>query len=196
MRCAIAVVVAAACSPDIAPGAYFCGPERSCPPDQACDGTGVCVLAESVGPFACDLGTDPEPDDTPGQAIAAPALACVSTPYVKAGCLHDGDPADWVSLAIPATCTAVEVQVRITYAIGFEPVAIELWDLSGNQKIASGGGCVGSLPSAGDDDLCITVAVQPGGHYGLVVKPAGGGDCGGGCAYNRYNLTVQLATPG
>ena len=34
------------------------------------------------------------------------------------------------------------------------------------------------------------------GDYGLVVKAQSDGDCDGACAYNRYDLSVQLATPG
>src|SRR5690606_5891048 len=55
MRLAIApslvlvLVAAGACSPEIAPGAYLCGPERACPEGQACDGpTNICVLTSGA----------------------------------------------------------------------------------------------------------------------------------------------------
>ena len=197
MRVATFALGLAACSPEIASGSYFCGPEQACPSDQACSGEGVCVVPAEVRPFACDTGTDPEPDDTAAQASALPALGCVSNPAVKAGCLHAGDPTDWFSLATPAACSQVQVQVRITFSIAFEPLALELWDLGANTKIADDAECPGSgSTSMGDDDRCIQMTVSPGGGYGIAVKPAGGGDCGGSCDYNRYTLTVQLATPG
>jgi hypothetical protein len=142
------------------------------------------------------MSSDPEPDDTPAEAMPAPSLSCVSSPYVRMGCLHAGDPADWLSVTTPAACTAVEIQVRITFATAFEPVAIELWDLAANTMLASGGACTGTVPAAGDDESCLRMTVTPGKTYGIVAKPAGGGDCAGACNYNRYAMSVQLATPG
>jgi hypothetical protein len=194
------VVVAtllAACSPEISSGAYFCGDERSCPEGQVCDGpSNTCVLAGTASPFACDPGTDPEPDDTAAQGKSIPPLACVSSPYDRAGCLHAGDPADWLTLTAPSQCVAVAVQIRITYPIAFEPLAIELWDLGSNTMIATQGDCASGGTAAGDDSRCLVQTLTPGGSYGVAIKPAGGGDCNGGCAYNRYTVTVQLATPG
>jgi hypothetical protein len=197
MRWLIAVVMFAACSPEIAPGAYLCGAEESCPPGQACDGSSdSCVLASAATPFVCEDGTEHAGDDTSMTARPIPALACVSPPYRESGCMPAGDMADWFSLSTPASCTAVEVQARIVVPIAYEALSMELWDLGANQKVGSDIACPDSVQDPAHAERCITLPVNPGGHYGLVIAPAGTGTCGGACAYNRYELSVQLATPG
>lgn len=192
----LVTVVLAACSPDISSGAYFCGPEQSCPDGQECNGGGTCVLSGTARPFECESNTDPEPDDTAAQGTAIPQLQCVSSPYDRMGCLHANDPADWLTLTAPSECVAVEIQARITFPVAFEPLALELWDLGTNTKVAEDSECPGDGTSAGDDSRCLVQPLAPGTSYGVAVKPAGGGDCDGSCAYNQYTLTVQLATPG
>ncbi len=197
MRGAWLVLACAGCSPEIVSGSYLCGDEMYCPSDQVCNGPdNTCVLPGVAQAFACDPMVDNEPDDTIAQATKLPALTCVSSPFVKQGCLHDGDPADWVELTAPTGCTAIEVQVRVTYPIAFEPVTVELWDAVGNSMIAGQGECVDQTTAPGDDSKCIQMTISGGGTYAVGVKPAGTSDCGGSCAHNRYTLTVQLATPG
>lgn len=198
MRRLLVLVLLAGCEADIASGSYLCGPEGLCPTDEACNGPdNTCVLTSTAQPFTCGAtNTDNEPDDTPAEAMAISGLTCVSAPFEKNGCLHMGDPADWVSLAVPSTCVAVEVRASVTFPVAFEPAQIELWDLAANTMVAAGSACPESMSIAvGESGACLKMTVTPGGTYGIVVKPAGGGDCNGNCAYNRYALTVQLATP-
>jgi hypothetical protein len=62
---ALALAVAAGCSAEIAPGAYYCGPEQNCPDGLTCDGIeNLCVLPSQAQPFACDAA-DPQGDDEP-----------------------------------------------------------------------------------------------------------------------------------
>ena len=192
------LVLVAACTPEIASGSYLCGPEGYCPPDQVCSGSNnTCVLAGQEQAFACtDKYAEHEPDDTATQALAAPQLGCVSAPFIEKNCLHDGDPADWLKVTSPSGCTAVAIQVRATFPVAFEPVVLELWDLASNTMIAPSATCpAGSGIVAGDDGECLTATVMTSHDYGVAVKPAGGGDCGGTCAHNRYDLSVQFATP-
>lgn len=192
-----AAAALAACSPDIASGAYSCGAEQACPPGQACTGSdATCVVASAALPFACDPMALREPDDTPAQAFALPALACVSTPLKLDGCLAAADAANWASFLAPANCAAVQVQATIVAPIAFEGVGVTLWDLTAMTQVASDTACSASTPVAsGEVARCLTQTLTPGGHYGLEVVPEGGGDCGGTCNYNRYSLTVQLSTP-
>jgi hypothetical protein len=156
------------------------------------------VLVGQQEPFTCvnPKEPEPEPDDTAAQAFAVPQLGCVSAPFVEHGCLHDGDPADWLKVTSPAGCTAVAIDVRATFPLAFEPVGFELWDLVANTMIAPSGTCPpGSGIVPGDDGQCLTMTVMTSHNYGIVVKPAGGGDCGGMCAHNHYDLSVQFETP-
>ena len=198
MRAASILAVVAACSPDIASGTYFCGPEMSCPPDESCNGSdNTCMVSGSEMGFACDPKDElHEPDNSQTQAFAMPTLSCVSSPYQDHGCLKDGDGADWSKLSVPSTCTAVEVDLRITFPLAYEPVTAELWDAGANMSIATAAMCSSNAGiAAGDAGRCLTKTVTPGGNYAILVRPEGGGECAGRCAFNRYVLNVQLATP-
>ena len=93
-------------------------------------------------------------------------------------------------------CTAVEVQARIVYPVAYQSLSLELWDLTTNTAAGSDVACPDSIDDPAQVERCIELTVTPGGTYGLVVKPGGEGTCDGACAYNRYELSVQLATPG
>jgi len=192
---ALLLVVVAACSPSIAPGAYLCGANQACPPDQVCDGTSdTCVLKGTETPFTCD--GDVAGDDSAANAQSIPQLECVSPPFVAAGCMPAGDGQDWLKLTVPSVCTSVEIEARLAYPVAYEKLALELWDLGTNAPIGTDVPCAQGANDPSQVVRCITLTVTPGGQYGLVVKATSDGDCGGSCAYNRYDLSVQLATPG
>ena len=150
------LLVLGACAPDIASGAYVCGAEQSCPPDEACDGvTDTCVLASRALPFACDMNTEHAGDDTSATARPVPMLACVSPPYRESGCLPLGDSADWFELSTPASCTAVEVQARVTYPVAYEGLSLELWDLTMNSPVGSDIECPDSIDDSAHVDLLL-----------------------------------------
>jgi hypothetical protein len=194
---ALLFLVVAACSPTINPGSYLCGAERSCPPDQTCDGlSDSCVLTGTEVPFTCDMGTDTPGDDSAATATQIPQLQCVSPPFNVSGCMPAGDGQDWYKLSVLSACTSVEVDVRMSYPVAYEKLSLELWDLSTNAPIGTDVQCVQSANDPAHVDRCIKLTVNPGGDYGLVVKAQSDGDCDGACAYNRYDLSVQLATPG
>lgn len=198
MRALVLVVLAAAaCTPDIGSGAYVCGPEQLCPPGQACNGSdATCVTASSAQPFACDPAALHEPDDTPAQGFALPALKCVSAPLPLPGCLAAGDAQNWTVFSAPAGCTAVQIDATLVAPVAFEGVGVQLWDTSAMTQLASDEACPASLPvPSGSVATCLSHVLTPGGTYGLKVVPEGGGDCGGACNYNRYELTMRLDTP-
>ncbi|HTR49435.1 MAG TPA: hypothetical protein VMJ10_01935 [Kofleriaceae bacterium] len=190
----LALVVVAGCQPSVASGTYLCGDEELCPSGQACDGpTNTCVVASTAMPFTCmDMH---EPDDTPQQAFALPTFGCTSALYSEDDCLAAGDAADWRSFAAPTGCTAVAAQIEITSPIAFEPLALQLWDLTANTMVATGGSCPPSETATGSDAACVTQTLVGGDSYGIAIQPAGGGDCGGKCNFNRYSLQVQTVTP-
>jgi hypothetical protein len=195
MRASLLLIAFAACTPEIYYDTYSCGPNQACPEGQACNGSDdICVMPGAEKAFACSTGTAHEPDDTPAQAFALPALDCVSAPYVADGCLAAADTQDWYKFHTPTGCTAVEVDARMTFPIAQESVSFELWDFGSMTMLATDGKCMIIAP-AGDQASCIKFTVNTDADYGIVVKPKGGGDCGGRCNFNRYQLTVQLATP-
>jgi hypothetical protein len=193
----LALVLLAACSPDIVPNAYLCGPEALCPPGQVCDGVSdSCVLPAQAAPFMCDIGTEIPGDDSAGSANQISQLQCVSSRYSTYGCMPPGDAADWFKLSVPTECSAVEVQARIQFPVAYEHLAMELVDLGSNTSVGSDIECPKSLGDPAYIERCINLPVTPGHQYGVAIKSTADGACDGACAYNRYYLTVELATPG
>jgi hypothetical protein len=125
---------------------------------------------------------------------------CISPLATENGCLAAGDTSNWLSFTAPVGCNAVEVSVRLDYPIAFEPIALSLFDTT----TAAGAGTVLASDTActQDDDApsgdvlrCLKFTLVSGDTYGLELAPAGGGDCGGQCNFNRYELTATLDTP-
>ena len=192
----VAVVTFGACTPDIVSGSYLCGRNASCPEGQACNGPdNTCVLETQATPFECEPQIESEPDNTSQEAHLIANLECVSLPFVNANCMLQGDDADWVRFLAPAVCTSVAVEARVTFPIAFERLSLELWDLDRMTMIGADTEC--DIPGEGGEELrCLQLPLTPGTNYGIKVRPAGDGNCSGNCNYNRYTLTVQLATPG
>ena len=198
MRRVLAIaLLASACTPAIAPGAYFCGPEGACPEDLACDGkTHRCVLPSTVEPFDCNPEASSEPADD-----------VIETPYVLMGvdcsglarslrsCMPEGDPVDWVLLNVPDNCVATTVETRVTFPLAHQRLAIEIHDAADfDAPLAVDTSC--TLQAEGGDDVsCATAPVMPAGSYLIGITPTGEGDCDGDCAFNSYNLRLQLRLP-
>lgn len=207
MRAALFAILfaAAACTPDIVPGSYLCGPDQACPEGQVCNGTenkmtglvaDTCMLPEVAQPFACTPATASEPDDTmdTGQLITPPA-ACIGKVDLGQGCMASGDAADWVTFVAPSVCTALMVEARLDFPLANEGLTIELWDADANMKMTGDGDCKQGL-DASSVSRCLDSVLVPGKKYGVQVKPTGDGNCGGDCSYNRYKVTLLFGTPG
>lgn len=193
------VAALVACSPEIVPGAYLCGPDEACPSNQACDGpTNSCVDPGTAMPFECDPMIQHEPDETPAEAFPITGLMCVTPAVILDGCLAAADTQNWLSLVAPTGCSAVQIQARMTFPVAFEPITYSLWDLATATPtmVAAGATCPESVgaPPAGDDQQCFTLALTGGTTYGIQVAPVGGGDCDGQCNYNNYELTLLINT--
>jgi len=194
----LATLALAACTPEVTPGAYLCGPEQLCPDGLACNGPdAVCVLASAALPFACDPdSTDGQPND--GPATAQPLFGGappVVTPVAHVlGCLPGDDAADWYTFTSVDNCTAVGVDARIVFSSAFEVLTLELLDADGT-VVATGEPCASDPADDGETRVCLRTPITPGAAYALRVEPSTEGACDGACAYNRYLLTVGLETP-
>ncbi|MEO8845524.1 MAG: hypothetical protein ABI591_04995 [Kofleriaceae bacterium] len=185
----------AACSPDIGSGLYLCGPEQQCPNGQACDGlTNACLSPASTVPFACDPMIVKADDTAATGTVIAANLSCVSPVATTEGCLAKGDNHNWYKFTAPSGCTAVEVEIKVSYPDAFEPLGLVLADATGTE-LATDTACKAQQGNTGDSVRCLTMTITPGQAYTVDVTPAGGLDCGGDCAFNRYTLNVQVATP-
>lgn len=192
----IALAITAACTAEVAPGAYFCGPEGACPEGQACNGVdNLCVVATQATPFACTEDfVDAPGDDVPAQGHTL-TMQCVSAPSVVSSCLSPGDGGDWYQFDVPATCGSVQVEARVAFPVAFERLALHLSTANGASSAVETP-CKFPAPTDGPEEVrCMAMAVAPGTHYAIGVLPDGTGDCGGSCAHNRYTVTIQLAMP-
>ena len=126
MRITLALLALAACTPDIAPGSYLCGPEGLCPEGQLCNGPdNICVLVSEARPFSCGTATDPDVlDDQPGAGTVLANLPCVSVPSETHGCLLDDDGQDFFQFDVPAGCAAVRVEASVSFPIAFQPLGL------------------------------------------------------------------------
>lgn len=197
MRAVFAIVcLAAACTPEIVPGSYYCGPEAACPEDQVCsEATHTCVLPGLAAPFACVSEVASEPDDTMDMAYALTSLnECVTLPLVIDACMPIDDSADWLRFTAPAGCSALQVDARITFPIAFQRLGVELVDVATGDILATDQPCTFSGES-GNDLRCVQANVTPGASYAIHVAPTGDGDCDGQCAFNSYTVRVQLGPP-
>jgi hypothetical protein len=192
---ALVFVGLVACSPDIATGAYLCGPEEGCPDGQVCNGAdNTCVIPTSATTFACDPAAEAhEPDEDAAHAASLGTLDCANAPILVNGCLAAHDTADWISFVMRPACTSASISASIASPLAFEPVTVELFDATGATKLA---GADATCPNTSASDktgeyaACLQLALTPGTSYTLRVSPTGDASCGGSCAFNRYRLTV------
>lgn len=196
MRLVIVCLLVAACTPDIAPGSYLCGPEQLCPEGQSCNGPdNVCVVTSAAMPFACETDLDPPGDDAPATAQPLGALDCVSALRVTKGCMSAGDVADWYQFDVPASCVTVQVEATLAFPIAYETLDLQLSTNLGPGSVVEGTCPPSRSPDEGEAQRCFEMTVTPGTRYALGVVPDGTGDCDRACAFNRYRLSMQLATP-
>ena len=194
MRAALALVLFAACTPDIAPGAYLCGPDSQCPDDLVCSGTtNICVTSVSAQPFACgDMFDEVPGDDAPASAQSLGELTCISLVREQKGCLPDGDVGDFYEFRVAANCTNARLRASVVYPLAFQHLVLQLGKI-GETPMTIDSACPVSRPDAGDDVSCLDTTVSAG-SYIISVVPDGTGDCDGACKHNRYSLGVQVAT--
>lgn len=197
MRAILFLAALGACTPEIVSGSYECGPDQTCPVGQACDGpTAVCVTASAAQPFACgDDADEIEPNNTQATASAMVFTQCVSPQAEVIGCqTSELDADDWFSITAPEVCSQVHVELRLSYLVAFGALSLELYDASG-AKVGTAATCPNSSSTDGSVDVCLSAPLTPGQPVAARVTGSGTDDCDGDCAYNRYRLTLQLASP-
>lgn len=186
----------AACSPDIATGAYLCGAEELCPESQVCNGAdNTCVAPSTQVAFACTTVEEArEPDQDVGHAFSLGTLDCVAQPVIVNGCLAAGDHDDWIAFATRAECSTTAISLTILSPLAFEPVTVELGDATGaklGEATAEACDRQASPDDTGTYALCLVQSLTPGQRYTLRVTPRGDADCGGTCGFNRYSLSTS-----
>jgi hypothetical protein len=191
MRAFILLLPLVACTPDVLPDTYKCGPDGLCPEGQQCNpADGRCVLPARIEPFACEPDLASEPDDTVETAFElVKECNAIATPIEA--CMTEGDPGDWYKFTVPADCANPMLDTRITFPIAFEQLGVELVDLATNATIATDAECP-SGGEIGNEIRCLTAPLTAGASYGVHVAPTGDGDCDGDCAFNRYTVSVAL----
>jgi hypothetical protein len=191
----IILLLATACTPEIVAGSYLCGPDASCPEEQVCSELdNRCVLPSLAMAWECESDLASEPDDTVETAYPLTNLDCETLPIVIDACMGPDDSGDWVQFTPPANCSAIVVDARITFPIAFQRIGIELVDVSTGMSLATDTACEFQGES-GDELRCLAGTLTPGTTYAIHAAPTGDGDCAGDCAFNRYTLRIQLATP-
>ncbi len=188
---ALLLVAVAGCSPQIADGSYFCGAQELCPKGDACNGPdNTCVTAAFAAPFACPAGTQqPEPDDTPADAVALPTFTCISAGFAANGCLGSGDTADWVSFVAPTGCPSVlAITIEAEFPTAFEPITLTLQTADGTPA-GSDADCASSTP--GDSGRCMNIDGSAGETYFLGFIPSAM-NCNGACNFNVYSYGITI----
>ena len=183
----------AACSPEVAPGTYVCGPEELCPDDLKCDRvTAICEVPASANEFACgDMHVDVPGDDAPATAQSLGDFACVSLVTERRSCLPVGDSGDFYTFKVADNCTSVHVQASVVYPIAFERLVLQLAK-QGETPVTIDTKC-NRTGADGDGVSCLDAPVGPG-TYVIGVVPDGTGTCDNECRFNRYGISVQVTT--
>jgi len=190
------VPLALGCEPYVADSAYFCGPNRLCPPGQACDDlTWTCDDPNAIRRFECPEGSeDAEPNDELANAVDLGTLTC-GQPLVsgRAACIPDKDDVDLYRFVLADACPRNNVaSVGINFPAGFAPLVLEVLDESG-AVVATGEVCTRDSLSNGLELVCADVPLTPQ-TYTIRVQPeiGKGTDCDGDCQYNWYELDLLL----
>jgi hypothetical protein len=194
MRAVFALALAA-CTPDIAPATYFCGPEQLCPEELFCNpADNICTTEANVEAFNCGENVfDKVGDDAPATATPVSDVQCVSSVQLKS-CLLEGDPGDWFQLDVPDNCNGVQIEVQVAFPIAFEPIAMQL-SIDDGMPVPVESECGGGGVSAGQDQRCFQQVVENGSHLAVGFLHAGVANCDGTCTQNRYTAALQLSSP-
>ncbi len=189
---ALAAGALAGCTPEIDSGTYYCGPERLCPPDLACDDNSyTCTYPFQVEPFACPDGSEVnEPNDSTAQADDLGDLTCGSSVLSAPGCVVGGD-GDYYRMNSVASCSGNDphLEIKLRFPEADAPLALELLDESG-AVVAAGQDCTPEDNFSGRSHLCIEFTPGTGVYFVRVQRQADGPDCDGACNFNQYQLDI------
>jgi hypothetical protein len=196
MRAVFAMLLFAACSPDIAPGTYLCGPEEQCPDDMKCDrATAICVSPNNAEPFSCgDRNVDEPSNETPATAQSIGDLACTSLVAEARSCLPAGDTGDFYTFRVLDGCTTARLRASVVFPLAFQRLVLQLGK-QGETPATMDTQCpTNRTADDGNDVSCLDAQVAPG-TYVLGVVPDGTGNCDNECRFNRYQVALQVTSP-
>ncbi|MEZ4368787.1 MAG: hypothetical protein R2939_21290 [Kofleriaceae bacterium] len=197
MRAALMLVAVggalAGCRPEIYSGAYECGPEMLCPPEQVCSpATEACVAPDLVEPFAC-AGTPPgyEPDDAVADAPTF-SLGCDLVVRGWGGCLPTADDVDLAVVELAPACVGATVEVDAHFALAFAEPVLSVTTLDGEPLAPAP--CAPDPASGSVASSCVGV-VASAAQILVAMSVPRDGTCDGACAFNRYDINVAATPP-
>jgi len=184
-----ALLLLAACSPDIASGVYLCGAEQTCPNGMLCDAeTTTCVNSDTATTFSCVAakGTQAAP-------LQLGQVTCGVNTIEDQSCLvENGDI--WYAFTVQTGCNvSVDALFKVESSYAFAPLTLELRDATGATVLGSAtAGCpnVKTPDKTGQYAYCLSQTLTMGMSYTLHVLPTGEANCGGECNYNNYRLDI------
>ncbi len=189
------VLVLGACTPEIIGGAYYCGPERLCPPHLECDdNTYLCVAERYAEPFSCPDGSESaEPDDELAAARDLGVVTCGSPVGNLAGCISTAGDVDLIAFSNQSECNGADphMEISLHFPIALVPLTLELLDESGT-VIQVGEGCTLGGDVNGTHTLCLDFEPGIGDYYLRITDDAAGPDCDGDCRNNQYTLDIHF----
>lgn len=192
-----AAALAAACSPEIGTGTYFCGPERLCPPHLECnDLTITCEVPAETESFVCPSSANlAEPDNDLGSARDLGTLSCgVLDPLIDdPGCVPEPGDVDLYKFEYDDDCSGADphINVVVRFPIAHVPLTLELLDAEG-AVIQEAELCTSTADRTGTDRVCLESRLASGTYYLQIRAADGAPDCDGTCHYNRYLVAFSL----
>jgi hypothetical protein len=191
----VAALAAAGCDPDITAGAYWCGPEMSCPADYACDQvTALCVRPSAAQPFACADGSETEPNDDPGFATPIVLPTCPGNQVERLGCLPAATDVDWLVLDGGAECAGAPVTIDVRYAAAFAPAVVAETSPTGT-VVAEAAQCGVAGDSGVNDAKCLDATLGADGRVMIRVSLDTELDCDGACDFTNYSVAARASAP-
>lgn len=190
-----ALLVGPACTPDIGPGTYWCGPERHCPPDQACnDNTFTCEEERTAERFSCPVDSETyEPDGDIATARDMGPVVCGNTLIGGVvGCIAAAGNVDLYRFELDTSCGGADphLEAKVNFPIGLVGLQVELLDSAGT-VVTSGELCTESLNLSGKERVCLDASLTQGVYYLRIQVAADAPDCNGDCHNNQYVLDVR-----
>jgi hypothetical protein len=199
MRAAVVVVALAGlaalagCDPEIISGAYFCGPQMSCPSGEVCSAAdGTCGRPELARPFACDPGSETgEPNDVPAAATPISVSACPGMSLEQAGCLPAATDVDWVAVTAISDCVGGPLAVNVRYSAAFAPAVVDLMSPDGATVLGTATPCNITGGIGENDAVCLDAIVPASGTAVIRIGLDPDLDCDGACDFTRYSVTAS-----
>jgi len=188
----LVAVACAACSPDVGPGTYYCGPQRLCPDSLVCDEISyTCETEAAARKFACPDGAEGfEPDSAMNVARDLGAMACKTSLLGNwRGCVTGPGDVDYMKFENTTTCGGV-LRGVLAYPRALISVKLEAVDEAGN-VIGTGENCTKINDYSGTEQLCLNIPAPQGTTYVRVVVDDEAADCNGECHHNQYVLSLS-----